>query len=154
VRHVLVESAAGGFALNLAPGMRAELRTPLQRLALAPDSGHAEVLLVLPPDSLLHIACGEMAFEIRAAGSVAVLPRPWLGAGWRDEAKYLLGVALVLLALVALAYLVPASCKRSNSGSSPSPSAAGSRWCRIRFSSRRGAERRRAEAVGAGRRPS
>jgi hypothetical protein len=107
VRHVLVESTAGGFALNLAPAMRAELRTPLQRLALAPDFGRAEAPLVLPPESTLHIACGEMAFEIRAAGPVAALPRPWLGAGWRDEAKIFLAVAFVLLALVALAYLMP-----------------------------------------------
>lgn len=105
-RHVLVESAAGGFALHLAPAMRAELRTPLQRLSLSPDFGRAESPLVLPPDSSLHIACGEMTFEIRAAGPVAALPRPWLGAGWRDQAMIFLAVAFVLLALVAVATLM------------------------------------------------
>jgi len=118
VRHVLVEAigqgrdgrqgAGGGFALNLSPAMRAELRTPLQRLSLAPDFGQAEAPLVLPPESFLSITCGEMVFELRLADPVAALPRPWLATGWRELAAYGLVVALAFLATVALAYLVPA----------------------------------------------
>jgi len=112
-RHVLVEPPqplvdgfGGGFALNLTPAMRAELCTPVQRLALAPDFGRAEAPLVLPPGSFLSVACGEMVFEIRTSDPVAALPRPWLSAGWRVNAKYTLAVALALLAILGLAYLM------------------------------------------------
>jgi TonB family protein len=113
VRHVLVEPLeplvdgfGGGFALNLTSAMRAELCTPVQRLALAPDFGRAEAPLVLPPESFLSVACGEMVFEIRTSDPVAALPRPWLSAGWRVNAKYTLAVTLALLAILGLAYLM------------------------------------------------
>ncbi len=112
-RHVLVEPLqplvdgfGGGFALNLTSAMRAELCTPVQRLALAPDFGRAEAPLVLPPGSFLSVACGEMVFEIRTSDPVAALPRPWLSAGWRVNAKYMLAVALALLAILGLATLM------------------------------------------------
>lgn len=110
VRHVLVEPLVdgfgGGFALNLTSAMRAELCTPVQRLALAPDFGRAVAPLVLPPGSFLSVACGEMLFEIRTSDPVAALPRPWLSAGWRVNAKYTLAVALALLAILGLATLM------------------------------------------------
>src|SRR5262245_43014797 len=37
--HSLVEPVPGGFAVNLAPAMRAELLTPVQALPLRPDFG-------------------------------------------------------------------------------------------------------------------
>ena len=110
IRHVLVEplvdSFGGGFALNLTSPMRAELCTPVQRLVLRPDFGRAEAPLVLPPESFLSVACGEMVFEIRTSDPVAALPRPWLSAGWRLNAKYTLAVALALLAILGVATLM------------------------------------------------
>ena len=53
----------GGFAINLAPAMRAELLTPVQALPLRPDFGHAEAPLVLPADACLRVSCGEVAFD-------------------------------------------------------------------------------------------
>ena len=65
--HVLVEPLPGGFALNLAPAMRAELLTPLQALPLRPDFGRAEAPLMLPADSCLRVSCGEVEFDLYAA---------------------------------------------------------------------------------------
>src|SRR3982750_2150541 len=45
----LVSVEGGVFSVNLTPAMRAELRTPLQRLVLGPDQGRAEAPLVIPP---------------------------------------------------------------------------------------------------------
>ena len=61
--HALVEPVAGGFAINLAPAMHAELQTPVQVLPLRPDFGHAEAPLALPPDARVRVTCGEVAFD-------------------------------------------------------------------------------------------
>jgi TonB family protein len=105
--HPLVERVETGFAVNLTPAMRAELRTPVQRLALPPDHGHAEAPLALPPGACLHIPCGEVTFELHAAEPAPTLPRPWFPSRWRDGIGYPLGVAFALLLLLAAAHFVP-----------------------------------------------
>ncbi len=104
----LVSVERGVFSVNLAPAMRAELRTPLQRLALGPDQGRAEAPLVIPPESHLRIGCGEVTFEIRATEPAASVPKPWLPAGWREEWPYPAAVALAALLLLGLLRAVPA----------------------------------------------
>jgi TonB family protein len=105
--HVLVEQSPAGLTLNLAPAMRAELRTPVQRLPIPPDMGQADRRLALPADSHLRIACGEVAFELRAVEAPPLLARPRLPAGWRTDLRYLLGVALALAVLLGIAHLIP-----------------------------------------------
>jgi TonB family protein len=95
------------FAVNLTPAMRAELRTPVQRLALGPDWGRSEAPLVLPNDGHLFIPCGEVTFELRATEPAPALPRPWLPARFRDEARYTLGVAVAMLLLLGIVRAVP-----------------------------------------------
>jgi TonB family protein len=106
-RHELVSFQPGGFAVNLTAAMRAELWTQVQRLPLGPDLGRAQAPLALPPGSHLRIVCGEVTFELHPAEPAAAIPRPWLPAQWRTGALYLLGVALALGAILALAHLVP-----------------------------------------------
>jgi len=120
-RHALLEpdaagAAAGqpGWLLHLAPAMRAELYHGAQRLELRPDPPDgvgARAPLSLPAGAVLRIPCGEMTFEIRAAGAHAPLPRPWLAAGWRREGKYLLGSALVLLIAIVVVQAIPPDIK-------------------------------------------
>jgi TonB family protein len=105
--HPLVERVEAGFVVNLTPAMRAELRTPVQRLALPPDHGHAEAPLALPPGACLRIPCGEVTFELHAAEPAPTLPRPWFPSRWRDGVGYPLGVAFALLLLLAAAHFVP-----------------------------------------------
>jgi len=107
-RHTLLEPDAQGAAagqpswlLLLAPAMRAELYHAAQRLELRPDppddvgaGGAARAPLGLPAGAVLRIPCGEMTFEIRAAGAHAPLPRPWFGPGWRREVVGFLDGAL------------------------------------------------------------
>ncbi len=106
-RHLFVEPAPGGFALHLTQAMRAVLRTERQVLALNPDAGRAEAPLALPPDSCLHVPCGEVTFDIYPAEPVAALPRPWLPPRWRSGLKYPLLVALAIGLLMLIAHLIP-----------------------------------------------
>src|SRR5262245_63579120 len=69
--HVLIEPTAGGFALNLAPAMRAELLTPGQALPLRPDFGRADAPLMLPGDACLRVSCGEVGFDMFATEPAA-----------------------------------------------------------------------------------
>jgi TonB family protein len=105
--HRLVERTDAGFVVNLAPAMRAELHTPVQHLALAPDQGLAEAPLVLPRDASLLVPCGEVTFELHAAEPAPTVPRPWLGPRWLDGIGYPLGVVAALVMLVAAAHFVP-----------------------------------------------
>jgi len=105
--HALVQQTPAGLTLNLAPAMRVELRTPVQRLALPPDVGQAERRLALPAGSHLLIPCGEVTFELRAVEAPPLLPRPRLPRGWRVDLRYLGGVALALAALLIVAHLIP-----------------------------------------------
>ena len=105
--HVLVEPLPGGFALNLAPAMRAELLTPVQVLPLRPDFGRAEAPLVLPADACLRVSCGEVAFDVYAAEPAAAVPPPTFGAVLRETGRYQLGVALVFAALLLIVRAVP-----------------------------------------------
>jgi TonB family protein len=107
VGHVLVEPLPGGFALNLAPAMRAELLTPVQVLPLRPDFGRAEAPLVLPPDACLRVSCGEVAFDVFAAEPAAAIPPPTFAAVLRETGRYQLGVALVFAALLLIVRAVP-----------------------------------------------
>jgi TonB family protein len=105
--HALIEPVPGGFALNLAPAMRAELQTPVQALQLRPDFGRAEAPLALPPDARVHVACGEVAFDIYAAEPAAVVPPPRFGADLREGGRYTAGVALAFLALLLIVRAIP-----------------------------------------------
>jgi hypothetical protein len=105
--HRLVEPVPGGFAINLAPAMRADLLTPVQALPLRPDFGHAEAPLVLPSDACLRVACGEVAFDIFAAEPATVVPPPRFIAGLREHGRYTLGVALAFLTLMLIVRAIP-----------------------------------------------
>jgi len=105
--HVLVEPLPGGFALNLAPAMRAHLLTPLQALPLRPDFGRAEAPLVLPADACLRVSCGEVEFDVFAAEPAATVPPPTFAAVLRETGRYQLGVALVFAALLLIVRAVP-----------------------------------------------
>jgi TonB family protein len=105
--HPLVEPVVGGFAINLAPAMRAELQTPVQVLPLRPDFGHAEAPLALPADARVRVTCGEVAFDVYAAEAAAAVPRPRFGADLREGGWYTLGVALAFLALVLIVRAIP-----------------------------------------------
>jgi TonB family protein len=102
-----VEPTPGGFAVNLAPAMRAELLTPSQALPLRPDFGHAEAPLMLPADACLRVSCGEVAFDIFAAEPAAVVPPPRFAAGLREHGRYTLGVGLAFLALLLVVRAIP-----------------------------------------------
>jgi TonB family protein len=118
-RHALVEIDAGAAALGepswvltLSAAMRAELDHGPQRLELRPDpplatTGAVRAALALPARSVLRVRCGEMVFEIRAAGEHAPLARPWLSPSWRREGVYLAGAALALSMLVAILFAIP-----------------------------------------------
>jgi len=106
-RHALIEPFAGGFAINLAPAMRAELQTPVQALALRPDFGHADAPLALPADSRVRVTCGEVAFDIYPAEPAAAVPRPHFAAALLDDGRYTLGVALTFLALMLIVRAIP-----------------------------------------------
>src|SRR5262249_17608299 len=97
----------GGFAVNIAPAMRAELLTPTQALPLRPDFGRAEAPLALPGDSCLRVTCGEVAFDLYAAEPAAAVPRPIFAARWREHAKYEVGVALAFLTLLFIVRAIP-----------------------------------------------
>jgi TonB family protein len=105
--HALVEPLPGGFALNLAPAMRAALLTPVQALPLRPDFGRAEAPLVLPADACLRVACGEVEFDLFAAEPAAAVPPPTFGAVLRETGRYQIGVALAFLALLLIVRAVP-----------------------------------------------
>src|SRR5262245_25587055 len=105
--HSLVEPTPGGFAINLAPAMRAELLTPVQALPLRPDFGHAEAPLMLPSDACLRVSCGEVAFDIFAAEPAAVVPPPQFLAGLREHGRYTLGVGLAFIALLLIVRAIP-----------------------------------------------
>src|SRR6185503_14635085 len=105
--HALVEPVTGGFALNLAPAMRAELQTPVQALPLRPDFGYAEAPLALPADARVHVACGEVVFDIYATEPAATVERPRFGADLREGGRYTLGVALAFMALLLIVRAIP-----------------------------------------------
>jgi TonB family protein len=105
--HALVEQSPAGLTLNLAPLMRVELRTPVQRLAIPPDMGQVDRRLALPAGSHLRIDCGEVAFELRAIEAPPLLPRPRLPRGWRTDLRYLGGVALAVAVVLGIAHLIP-----------------------------------------------
>jgi TonB family protein len=105
--HVLVEPATGGFAINLAPAMQAELLTPMQVLPLRPDFGRAEAPLALPADACLRVSCGEVAFDVYAAEPAAAVPRPRFIAALRTHGRYEAGVALAFLALLLIVRAIP-----------------------------------------------
>jgi TonB family protein len=105
--HALVEPVAGGFAINLAPAMHAELQTPVQVLPLRPDFGHAEAPLALPPDARVRVTCGEVAFDLYASEPAAAVARPRFGADLREGGRYTLGVALTFLALLLIVRAIP-----------------------------------------------
>src|SRR5262245_9325437 len=105
--HALVEPFAGGFAVNLAPAMRAELLTPVQVLPLRPDFGRADAPLMLPADACLRVSCGEVAFDLFAAEPAADVPRPRFAADLRAGGRYTLGVGLTFLALLLLVRAIP-----------------------------------------------
>jgi TonB family protein len=107
--HALVEpmSMGGGFALNLAPAMRAELLTPVQVLPLRPDFGRAEAPLMLPPDSCLRVSCGEVEIVLWSAEPAAVVRAPRFGADWRSHIWYDAGVGLALLVLLLIVRAIP-----------------------------------------------
>jgi hypothetical protein len=105
--HVLVEPFAGGFAVNLAPAMRAELVTPAQALPLRPDFGRAEAPLALPADAYVHVNCGEVAFDLFAAEPAAAVPAPRFLERLREHARYDIGVALAFLALMLIVRAIP-----------------------------------------------
>jgi TonB family protein len=106
--HALVAPTGdGGFALALAPAMRAALRTDVQRLPLLADAGAPLAPLTLLPETLIEVACGEMLFAIHPAEPAVPLPRPWLPTRWRDEIWYTLGVGFALLALLLVVRAVP-----------------------------------------------
>ena len=102
-----VEPTPGGFAINLAPAMRAELLTPVQALPLRPDFGHAEAPLMLPADACLRVSCGEVTFDIFAAEPAAVVPPPQFLAGLREHGRYTLGVGLAFIALLLIVRAIP-----------------------------------------------
>jgi TonB family protein len=106
--HKLIEIENEGFVLNLIGALRAELRTPTQRLALRPDPGPAQAPLTLGPEARLHLACGEMVFEISAAEPQPTVPRPWLSPDWRSLGRYALLTALVFLVLAIVIFSIPA----------------------------------------------
>jgi len=105
--HALIEPVAGGFALNLAPAMRADLVTPAQVLPLRPDFGRAEAPLMLPADAFLHVVCGEVAFFVFAAEPAAAVPRARLADVFRGHLRYDVGVALAFLALLLIVRAIP-----------------------------------------------
>jgi TonB family protein len=106
--HRLIEVDNGGFVLNLVGALRPELRTPTERLALRPDSGTALAPLTLGPEARLHVACGEVLFEICAAEPQPAVPRPWLSPDWRSLGRYALVTALVFLVLALIIFSIPA----------------------------------------------
>jgi TonB family protein len=105
--HALVEPVAGGFAINLAPAMHAELQTSVQVLPLRPDFGHAEAPLALPADARVRVTCGEVVFDVYAAEPAAAVARPRFGADLREGGRYTLGVALTFLALLLIVRAIP-----------------------------------------------
>ena len=106
--HTLIAVENDGFVLNLIGALRAELRTPTQRLALRPDPGLAQAPLTLSPETRLHVACGEMVFEISAAEPQPAVPRPWLSPDWRALGRYASVTALVFLVLAIIIFSIPA----------------------------------------------
>jgi TonB family protein len=106
--HRLIEVEDDGFVLNLVGALSPELRTPTQRLALRPAPGLAAAPLTLGPESRLHVACGEVVFEICAAAPQPAVPRPWLSPDWRALGRYTLVTALVFLVLTIVLFSVPA----------------------------------------------
>src|SRR5262249_31711042 len=107
-RHIFLEPAPGGFVLNLSAAMRPRLLTEMQTFALGPDAGFPEAPLMLRPGSRLHVPCGEVSFEIHPAEPAAAVPRPLRPAGWRDNSKSLLGVAIAVGLIMLIAHLIPA----------------------------------------------
>jgi len=105
--HALVAPEPGGFALNLTPAMRAELLTPVQVLPLRPDFGRAEAPLMLPPDSCVRVACGEVEIVLWAAEPAALVEAPRFGADWRSHIWYDAGVGLALLTLLLIVRAIP-----------------------------------------------
>lgn len=106
--HTLVEVENDGFVVNLIGALRAELRTPTQRLALAADPALARAPLSLGPQTSLHVACGEVEIAIGAAEPQPALPRPWLSPDWRTLGIYALGTALFFLLLAIIIFSIPA----------------------------------------------
>jgi TonB family protein len=106
-RHVFLEPTPGGFVLNLSAAMRPQLVTETQTLALAPDAGYADAPLALPPGSHLQVPCGEVSFDIHPAEPAPAVPRPRLPSDWRENGKYLLGVAIAVGLLMLVLHLIP-----------------------------------------------
>jgi TonB family protein len=105
--HTLVESDGNGFTLNLTAVMRATLWTQSTSVAIGPDLGRAEAPLALRMTDVVRVACGDMTFDLVAAMPEVPLPRPWLPAGWRREAKYALGVAALFLLALLIVNAIP-----------------------------------------------
>jgi TonB family protein len=106
--HTLIAVENDGFVLNLLGALRAELRTPTQRLGVRPEPGLAQAPLTLGPETRLQVACGEMVFEISAAEPQPAVPRPWLSPDWRSLGRYALVTALVFLVLALIMFSIPA----------------------------------------------
>jgi hypothetical protein len=107
--HVLVESTALGFAVNLSPAMRVHWRTPRETVALGPDSETGRTRAALSPSagSFLQVACGEMVFEMHDVLRPPSLPARWISADGRAVGPYALALSVFLLALVGLFAAVP-----------------------------------------------
>lgn len=84
--HTLVERSAGGFLVHLSPAMAARCERTATRL---------------------RVPCGEVVFDISVAAPAPAVPRSWLRAGWRSDARVTGAVALGLLALLLLVNAVP-----------------------------------------------
>jgi TonB family protein len=108
--HVLIESSAGGFTIQVLAGMTGEVSREGQAVSLdrwVEEHGRSFACHTGDQIQLRH---GEMRFSISGAGS-APAPRqlaPRLIAGWRwREQKYTAGTAMVLALVVQAAFMLP-----------------------------------------------
>src|SRR5262249_21328437 len=89
-RHALLALEDRDWVLRLTTAMRVALHHGVQQLPLTPDlPATVGAPLALPAEATLRVSCGEMTFDVSAAGAPAPLPRPWLAPGWRREGRYL-----------------------------------------------------------------
>jgi TonB family protein len=84
--HVLVQPTGAGFLINLPEAMRARLQESATHL---------------------RVPCGEVVFDITAAAAAPAVPRPWLSRRWKQEGRYLAGVAAGVLLLLGAVSAVP-----------------------------------------------
>jgi hypothetical protein len=84
--HTLVAPSGDGFVIDLPPAMRERAERSATRI---------------------RIPCGEVVFDITADAPPPPVPRTWWRPGSGDDARITGGVALALLALLALVRAVP-----------------------------------------------